>query len=476
MKTGRNDPCPCGSGVKYKKCCLAKNQGEDFSYRRISAAYNGLVDKLMHFAANELGEELLEEAYAEFFFLEEGDEEFVPFEGFSQLFVPWTLFFWQLLDEVIEELELDDTLPPDSTIAEYYVLQKRNKLDSLELKVLEAVVLRPFSFYEVLDVTPGKCCSLRDILSGKTHAVTEYSGTQSMRRGDIFFCSIAQVEGLEIFLGMSPLSFPASWKTYVIDLRALIQKEFPEITQEALLEYEIEIRDQYLEFQEAARKGPTIANRDGEPLSLRTLHFAIEAPEPAFAALHHLCATESRENLLEHAERDAAGNLLKVEIPWIRLESGKSKLVDNTVLGTIHIEGAKMTVEVNSEARGERIKELVADALGEKASYKTTVLHSMDHASASDKPKGDPLEFHKKMLENPEARAMLEQHFLTHWTGWVDTELPALGGKTPRQAMATAVGREKVEAILQSASIPKAPGMELQAKGIEWARKELGLQ
>jgi uncharacterized protein len=21
---GRNDPCPCGSGLKYKKCCLVK--------------------------------------------------------------------------------------------------------------------------------------------------------------------------------------------------------------------------------------------------------------------------------------------------------------------------------------------------------------------------------------------------------------------------------------------------------------------
>jgi hypothetical protein len=24
-KAGRNDPCPCGSGKKYKKCCLKKN-------------------------------------------------------------------------------------------------------------------------------------------------------------------------------------------------------------------------------------------------------------------------------------------------------------------------------------------------------------------------------------------------------------------------------------------------------------------
>lgn len=26
MKVGRNDPCPCGSGKKYKKCCLGKGQ------------------------------------------------------------------------------------------------------------------------------------------------------------------------------------------------------------------------------------------------------------------------------------------------------------------------------------------------------------------------------------------------------------------------------------------------------------------
>ena len=28
-KPGRNDPCPCGSGNKYKKCCLPKEEGVD---------------------------------------------------------------------------------------------------------------------------------------------------------------------------------------------------------------------------------------------------------------------------------------------------------------------------------------------------------------------------------------------------------------------------------------------------------------
>jgi len=30
-KTGRNDPCPCGSGRKYKRCCLAQDQAAEIA-------------------------------------------------------------------------------------------------------------------------------------------------------------------------------------------------------------------------------------------------------------------------------------------------------------------------------------------------------------------------------------------------------------------------------------------------------------
>ena len=35
MKTGRNEPCPCGSGKKYKKCCMLKNvtSPDELDYR-----------------------------------------------------------------------------------------------------------------------------------------------------------------------------------------------------------------------------------------------------------------------------------------------------------------------------------------------------------------------------------------------------------------------------------------------------------
>lgn len=34
-KAGRNDPCPCGSGKKFKKCCESKMGGKKFSAHKI---------------------------------------------------------------------------------------------------------------------------------------------------------------------------------------------------------------------------------------------------------------------------------------------------------------------------------------------------------------------------------------------------------------------------------------------------------
>jgi hypothetical protein len=37
-KTGRNDPCPCGSGKKYKQCCLARDGAAAATARAAQAA------------------------------------------------------------------------------------------------------------------------------------------------------------------------------------------------------------------------------------------------------------------------------------------------------------------------------------------------------------------------------------------------------------------------------------------------------
>ncbi len=46
IRVGRNDPCPCGSGKKFKKCCgLSVNQPDCFSINR-TVAYKGPLGRL----------------------------------------------------------------------------------------------------------------------------------------------------------------------------------------------------------------------------------------------------------------------------------------------------------------------------------------------------------------------------------------------------------------------------------------------
>ncbi len=58
MKTGRNAPCPCGSGKKYKNCCL--NTKASFSiYQKLLATLfaliilGGLVSAIAAFRSHE---------------------------------------------------------------------------------------------------------------------------------------------------------------------------------------------------------------------------------------------------------------------------------------------------------------------------------------------------------------------------------------------------------------------------------------
>jgi hypothetical protein len=55
VKVGRNDSCPCGSGLKYKKCCLLREERPSPSAKAeesTSPAFvHGEIDRLRNFSA-----------------------------------------------------------------------------------------------------------------------------------------------------------------------------------------------------------------------------------------------------------------------------------------------------------------------------------------------------------------------------------------------------------------------------------------
>lgn len=55
MRVSRNDPCPCGSGKKYKKCCLGgvithsiDNQLRDNFLSKVRNKFEGKVEKIVY--------------------------------------------------------------------------------------------------------------------------------------------------------------------------------------------------------------------------------------------------------------------------------------------------------------------------------------------------------------------------------------------------------------------------------------------
>ena len=47
-------------------------------------------------------------------------------------------------------------------------------------------------------------------------------------------------------------------------------------------------------------------------------------------------------------------------------------------------------------------------------------------------------------------REVVEQAYQRTYVGWADAPLPALGGKSPREAIGTAAGGERVRGLLRS--------------------------
>src|SRR5438046_10767696 len=88
---GRNDVCSCGSGRKYKHCCLRANEASDFLWRQLRAAEGRLVPELLQ-RGLEYGAPFIAAALEEFFLWEGVTEDYEHTEEFSAFFVPWFVY------------------------------------------------------------------------------------------------------------------------------------------------------------------------------------------------------------------------------------------------------------------------------------------------------------------------------------------------------------------------------------------------
>ncbi len=185
---GRNDPCPCGSGKKYKKCCYLKTISQ---IEKQEITRSKLIDELMAIAMK-----YYKDSYAEaydHFWNEEYPEDTLPSElqEFAEInFNEWFLFDWPI-DEVEEK-----------TLIELHMTRRKN-LSSDELEVLKIMHDAVLSVYEVQEVIPDKGLILKDLLLGGEYDVSEKKATESLRKWDILATRLLYIDGKYILNGFS---------------------------------------------------------------------------------------------------------------------------------------------------------------------------------------------------------------------------------------------------------------------------------
>lgn len=492
---GRNDPCPCGSGKKFKKCCLDRQNrleredpkespmsGEvpeipDPFWRDIRRAIAPLAEDLLRFAESRFGSVILEMAWSDFLMEDElGESGPDPFH--FPVFFSWFFFKW-IPDPYSETYDPPSELA-EETISHLFLKKHRKTLHPLVIRYIEACQKSVFTFYDVLSVRPGTGMRLRDILTETTFDVRDRSASETLRPGEILFGNAVRIDSLDLLDSSAAYLIPISRKPEILALRKFVRKMYPNPVPSDLDEYDIEIFDLYHDLMEDLRNpAPLVMNNtDGERVVLHEIVYDVPSTREAFEALKTLALDNTEEDLLENAEFDGEGNLSKVLIPWLKPGNPIHASWDNTLLGDLGIQGTTLTVRTNSDERAEAIRKIVEERLPASCLRSDTTTSQETLREEALRRKANPVEAEpmSSPATTPEMQEALKDLIAREYRDWPHVRIPMLGDRTPLEAVSDPDGRELVESLLFDIEHRESgPGLRIDPRVVDEIRRTLGL-
>lgn len=456
QKVERNALCPCGSQKKFKHCCLAKSVilsslEYDVEWQRLRQIEGKIWEGAFAFAKEEWGPEIVQDGWDAFCL---GIELERDSPDGDHLFPGWFVFRWVPFDYSEKWEHLGSNL----TIADLYLQKHSGK----ELGFfLSAVDQSPFSFFLVEDVISSRRLVLKDLLLDRTITIKERSGADPGFKGMIAFARLISLkdQSIQISFGTTPL--PMRYAMDILDLKQEILKKEKNLTIASLMKYDDDLRGAYLAWAESAHQPPRFCNNDGDPIVLCTLHYKLKcSPKEAFDQLASLCKGEDPNELLEDGEFGKNHELKAIQFPWLKSRS------NNLILGDIKIKRDQLTVHVNSIERSKKIRKEIEKRLPE-ALFKKMDTESPENLK-SKKASPSP-------LLPAEEKEMMKAFLKNYYHDWLDTSLPALHGKTPREAAKTDEGRERLELLLCDFEMSNQEKGDHLRIDVQALRQELGL-
>lgn len=495
--TGRNEPCPCGSGKKFKKCCLkiqlASQRNDTSVWQEIRRTEEKLLDVFSDYYSAHYGLEAPLICWDEFT-LWRGwplDPESEADEDLMVAFFPWFIFNW--IPDNNEIAENVDSIPgidpqtqlkelPEVTIAAHYLQKKHYNLTPFEKEFIESYLKEQLSFFLVEEFVSENKMKVKDILQDKSVTVFESEANQSYTEGEIFLGKTIAVQGEFVLAGTCDLELPNTFLPQILDFRDWLRTGNKQVTSKILFEYDTEIRTLFFNMREEILNFdlPKLINTDGESFHFSILRYDLNCPlEEAVRLVAPLAFENDVEALLERAEEgvDKETGLGRfVEIPWLKVGNQEHPEWENTVLGQIWLEDGTMGVEVNSKKRTDAIKDIINDLFGDRAVL-VKIEEEPQTGTLPIRPNQLPEGEVEKAFEDPLFKKAMQENVTQHWVNWLDGEIPELGG-SPRQVAKTEEGREVLTKLLdsiQNKTRETGPIVDVFFEKLDWVRRELGI-
>lgn len=418
QKVSRNDPCPCGSGRKYKKCHLPRGGAESAAERVKSRLHDldaRMVRALWQFADKRFGD-----AWRCF------EDDFQDADEALQLSVPWSVYTFRV---------------DGRTVLEAYLEARGKRCSAAERAWLAAQQAAWLSVWEVTEADPGKTLTLRDLLSGETRCVLEAGASQMLVARDALLARVVDHDGVSLLCGAHPRELPPFDAAEVVRrargrLRRKRAVPVERLRDEAFGRYLIRRWEESVaQLDEARENAPELQNTDGDPLLLTTDHFEIASGARP--------AVEARLAALEGVEPAEAGEDPLVYV-FLRPGNEQHTSWDNTVIGRASVSDQTLELETNSRERADALRERVEAACGARIRHR-----AREHADALSTMVASPERGPAPEPPPPELEQLLAEFKQRHYADWPDQSLPALGGKTPREASRTAGGRAALDVLLK---------------------------
>lgn len=331
----------------------------------------------------------------------------------------------------------------DSWNAIEFLLKKRAALlpaqDKMYLKGLKDSYM---SLYEVIDVKLDQSITVRNLLEDNEPAVIvkEKQGTHYICQWDLLGARLVKTPQATLFAGglfiLDREAANAAKEVIQKISKVMMSKEnlrlFQKDTKDPVLMikkmWAKEIVQNWFIEEMGKREEPTLLNYDGDKLEFYAIEFPLNAPAQEVANKLNVPS-----ELVPHDIEDTPH-------AWIYQDESLCRYK-----AQIEIKEKTLVIDVNSEKRANVAEAFLQTHLGSLVGSPTRIRHDLKRPSEQV----DSTEEHGSGIPKEEEDRLIRQMFDQHYREWLDTPLPFLNHRTPRQACKTKKGLPTVICLLK---------------------------